>query len=472
MLERVVVPSRLALIHRAGLTLGYNPNLNLWELLDETTAEVLRWLRAKRDRNQLEEHLERRFGYLPITAKEKLQGALKWCILRRLLYLDREPSIPTVTYPTHPLTTIYWICTQACNLRCTYCYQEAAKALPNELSTDEGKNLVDQAVEAGAQTFIFTGGEPFFRRDLLEIGQYSRDCGLQTNVITNGHFITKKTVKDVAATFHNVTISLDHGLPEHHDHHRGQGSWEKAVSAIDLLLEAGVNVDINSVLSSFGLHDVKELLQFGQKRHIGEHRIVPQFPMGRGASTRESELTPSEILGVSDQIYYANSDLMREEKKHTKPEGSYSRKMVCRNHCGAGLSEVSIDPEGWVYPCKLLQYPHFRTENIRSHRLVDIIKTHPTLLTARSTTADTLYPCKGCIIKNHCGGGCRGIHFSFTHDYIKAHPLFCAYLRRTFEVQAWASTGDVPTPRRTDFSYSMQPAQTNIIPLSTIIKKS
>jgi hypothetical protein len=52
LLLRVVVPSRLALIYRKGEMLGYNPGRNMWEHLEEDTAEVLRWLRAERNRTE------------------------------------------------------------------------------------------------------------------------------------------------------------------------------------------------------------------------------------------------------------------------------------------------------------------------------------------------------------------------------------------------------------------------------------
>jgi hypothetical protein len=32
--------------------LGYNPGRNMWEHLEEDTAEVLRWLRAERNRTE------------------------------------------------------------------------------------------------------------------------------------------------------------------------------------------------------------------------------------------------------------------------------------------------------------------------------------------------------------------------------------------------------------------------------------
>jgi radical SAM protein with 4Fe4S-binding SPASM domain len=450
LLQRVVVPHRLALSYRDGETLGYNPGLNIWARLNDVSAEVLRWLRAGRDRDTLDNYLARRFGFEPEAATAKREESVKWCILRHLLYLDGEPAPPHLIRSDKPLQTVYWICTQACNLRCTYCYQEAMFRRPNELSTAEAKDLVDQVVEAGAQTFVITGGEPFSRRDLLDIAEYSKTKGLRTNVITNGHYIRKRNLTRIARVFDLVTISLDHMVPEHHDRQRGERSWERAMSGIDLLLDAGVKVDVNSVLSRYGLRDLGELLQLRHKKRIGVHKIMPQFPMGRGNTSRDDALTPDELIQLNDQIVeLKHGDGLAQSS--LRPEGSQSKKGSYRNHCGAGLSEVSVDPEGWVYPCKLLQYPQFRTENIRGRRLANIYSENELLRISRDTTVEMLTPCKDCIIKHHCGGGCRGIHFAFTKEYTKADPLFCSFLRRSFEAQAWSSTGELPGRRQTHF---------------------
>lgn len=467
MLDRIVVPSRLSLIYRSGRTLGYNPGLNTWEPLDDDAAEVLRWLRAGRDRSALPEHLARRFDEPLPEAGRRLRRLLAWCVLHRMLYLDAEPQIPENDYGNNPLETIYWICTQACNLRCTYCYQEAAVKRRHELSTEEAKDLIGQTVEAGASTFIFTGGEPFIRRDLLDLARFSRSSGLRTHVITNGHYITKKNVDRVSEIFHNVTVSVD-GIREHHDRSRGRGAWAAAVNAVDLLLQAGVNVDVNSVLTQFGLPDVQELLRLVRGWKVGQHRIVPQFPTGRGGAARNDELTEEDLLQLGDHLYRAGRELSDSGSSY-KAEGSYSTRMIRRSHCGAGLSEVAVDPEGWVYPCKLLQHPQFKTDNVRNVRLAAIFAQHPILRATRAKTADLLHPCLTCIIKNHCGGGCRGIHFSFTHDYVKAHPLFCAYLRHIFETAAWASTGDVPPKRKVRFDTAERPPLRNVIPESDLV---
>lgn len=451
LLTRLVVPERLALIRRGTETVAYNPALNVWHRVDSETAECLRWLRAGRPASSLEEHFARRFVCTLAAARRRLADIARWALLRRLLYLDSQPDIPDISSPVAPLATIYWITTQKCNLRCTYCYQEATVARPAELSTSEALDLVDQARESGADTFVFTGGEPFARRDLLEVAAHAKAVGLRTTVITNGSYIRTNTIADVAAVFDLVTVSLDHMKPEHHDRFRGPGSWRRASQAIDLLVDAGVPVDVNSTLTRPGLPDLQALLRLSIERRIGQHKIVPQFPMGRAGSHREDELTPDELLGLHDAMVDAR-EADRGTNDRIRPEGGSARKGLRRAHCGAGLSEVSVDPEGWVYPCKLLQYPQLRSANVRDTRLTDIYRSHPVLQEARDMTVEHLAPCSTCIIKNDCGGGCRGIQVSLTHSYRESAPLFCAFLRRGFETRAWMTTGSVPRPRRVSFA--------------------
>ena len=50
LLPRVLVPPRLALIWRGGEVVAYNPTLNIWHRVDDDASEVLRWLRADREK--------------------------------------------------------------------------------------------------------------------------------------------------------------------------------------------------------------------------------------------------------------------------------------------------------------------------------------------------------------------------------------------------------------------------------------
>lgn len=275
------------------------------------------------------------------------------------------------------------------------------------------------------------------------MARYAKKRGLRTNVITNGHYVTHRNAHEIAEVFDLVSVSLDSGLAEHHDACRGDGSWRRAAGAIDLLLDAGAKVDINSVITKPGLKDVDQLLAFARRRGIGDHRIVPQSPMGRGADKRDDELTAEDMVGFEDKLYALGRN-----------RNVRSSKGTIRDHCGAGLSEVSIDPEGWLYPCKLLQYESNRVGNVRQSSVADLIDSSAHLGEIRQPLTDSLKPCVTCIIRNNCGGGCRGIHASYSGSWDVADPLFCAQLRRNFELQAFASTGSVPGKRRSGFDES------------------
>src|SRR5437879_2975414 len=184
-------------------------------------------------------------------------------------------------------------------------------------------------------------------------------------------------------------------------------------------------------------------MQLKNKKGIVAHRVVPQFPMGRGTGYRNDELTPTELIQLNDRLHQVSQIPSEGAQKADSAPPKRGAKGRRRNHCGAGLAEVSVDPEGWVYPCRLLQDPQFRTRNIRDQRLAHIFETDPILKTIQSRMVDKLHPCKTCIIKNDCGGGCRGIHFSFSQEHTQSHPLFCAHLRRAFALKLWQSQVEV-----------------------------
>ena len=61
-----------------------------------------------------------------------------------------------------------WEVTQSCDLACKHC-RAAAQPIPHpeQLSTAEGKQLIDQIASMQVPIFIFTGGDPLKRPDLV-----------------------------------------------------------------------------------------------------------------------------------------------------------------------------------------------------------------------------------------------------------------------------------------------------------------
>ncbi|MCL7475207.1 MAG: radical SAM protein, partial [ANME-2 cluster archaeon] len=136
---------------------------------------------------------------------------------------------------TRPPRLVAWELTRACNLACRHCRADAVTKLdPNELSTDEAKDFIDQLVEFGKPILILTGGEPLLRDDFYEIAQYGTDKGLRVVLATNGTFVTPgiaSHLKEVG--IQRISVSIDGSDAKTHDDFRcEQGSFDAALVGI------------------------------------------------------------------------------------------------------------------------------------------------------------------------------------------------------------------------------------------------
>src|SRR5512139_3373545 len=97
---------------------------------------------------------------------------------------------------------VVWNITRRCNLKCVHCYAHALgedEASPDELTTAEGKTLLDDLAQFGAPVVLFSGGEPLVRQDLPELAAYAVSKGMRAVISTNGTLIraaTARTLKD------------------------------------------------------------------------------------------------------------------------------------------------------------------------------------------------------------------------------------------------------------------------------------
>jgi MoaA/NifB/PqqE/SkfB family radical SAM enzyme len=81
----------------------------------------------------------------------------------------RGTRVFDVDFARAPFTVI-WEVTRACALRCVHCRADAISTRhPLELSTGEGRTLLDQVRDLGSPVVVITGGDPLERPDLFEL---------------------------------------------------------------------------------------------------------------------------------------------------------------------------------------------------------------------------------------------------------------------------------------------------------------
>ena len=79
---------------------------------------------------------------------------------------------------------VVWNITRRCNLKCVHCYAHAKNMVfDSELSTLEGKNLLDDLADFGVPVILFSGGEPLTRKDLPELAAYAVKKGYESRYL-------------------------------------------------------------------------------------------------------------------------------------------------------------------------------------------------------------------------------------------------------------------------------------------------
>ncbi|MHA1305165.1 MAG: radical SAM protein, partial [Candidatus Heimdallarchaeaceae archaeon] len=175
---------------------------------------------------------------------------------------------------------VHFALTNKCPLECKTCYKNAKKQEEDILSLPQIKEIIDILAEMKVFSIAFGGGEPFARKEIFEIAQYTRKKNITPNVTTNGYYINEKNVKK-CKIFGHIHVSLD--LPnKEFDQIKNEGAFQAANQAIELLTSmSDIHVGINTVLSKANYERLDELIEYGLEKGIYDYAFLRFKPGGK-----------------------------------------------------------------------------------------------------------------------------------------------------------------------------------------------
>lgn len=206
---------------------------------------------------------------------------------------------------------VVWNITQRCNLKCIHCYAHAKDvAFKNELTTEEGKVLLDDFAQFGVPVVLFSGGEPVIRKDMPELARYAVKRGMRAVISTNGTLITPEKArlfKEIGLSY--VGISLD-GMEEVHDRFRGvKGAFQGAVDAIKNCQEAGIKVGLRFTMNRLNAAEIPSIFDLLEELNVPRICFYHLVYAGRGSKLVEEDLSHEETRAVVDLIMDRTKDL-------------------------------------------------------------------------------------------------------------------------------------------------------------------
>lgn len=302
--------------------------------------------------------------------------------------------------------------TYRCNFRCRHCYVPFSYRKKGELKTKEVFSVLGQLKDMGCFYLGFTGGEPFMRKDIIDILWYAKRKGFEIIIYTNGSLIDKRMADELSALKPNkvdITIpGMSKGALEKIT--QMPGSHKKIFSAIDLLDERGVSLgfktcvlkenasqikDIQDFAASLGaLHRLDDMLSRrldGSGEPYKYRGILQENPVARSTS---------HIARRTYHVTRRTSQVIR-DTCYVKPD----TKEFFR--CGVGLSQAAITPQGELKMCLMIDYPKYKivtrsTSHVARQQkgLKEAWERLKELVT--SITPDENYQCDKCELYTYC----------------------------------------------------------------------
>jgi MoaA/NifB/PqqE/SkfB family radical SAM enzyme len=193
--------------------------------------------------------------------------------------------------------------TPRCPCRCVHCSADRFVAgARRELTTQELKRVIDQAVDLGVSNVVFTGGEPMVRQDLCDLIAHVDKNRAHVMIFTSGVLLTETNVARLAeAGLESLNVSIDADTPAVHDElRRMPGAFQKALQGARRARAAGILTGI----STYGSHEsvqsgaLERILQTARDEGFHEVTIFDCVPTGKFLNAPEVRMGRKDIKRV------------------------------------------------------------------------------------------------------------------------------------------------------------------------------
>lgn len=249
--------------------------------------------------------------------------------------------------------------TYKCTSECPHCAVHHLRKGEKELTTNEIKSVINQAIGQGAFLLSLTGGEPMLREDLIEIVKYASSNFMLINLNTDGCLLTEKKIVELKENgLDLLSLSIDSPYPNIHDKLRNnEGCFDKIKRLIAFANKIGLFTQISTYATKQNINngELKQIIELGRK--LGSAvRVIPFVSVRKNVK--------SKYMVLDKQSY---------KKLHTMLDPPFVHKECIFSTCPV-MMYIYVSPYGDVQPCPFM---HLSFGNVRhssfkvlSHKLI------------------------------------------------------------------------------------------------------
>ncbi len=254
--------------------------------------------------------------------------------------------------------------TTKCNLKCIGCWA-AEYNKSDSLSFEDLDNIILQGKELGIYAYFYSGGEPLVRKDdLIKLAKKHYDCTFLA--FTNGTLVNEVFAKELQKVSNFLLAISIEGYQEETDMRRGEGTYSKAIKAMDILKTHKLPFGFSTCYHSYntdviGSEEYTDLLiekgcKFGW--------YFTYMPLGKDAST-DLMVSPKQREFMYHKV---------REFRQSKPiflidfwnDGEHSEGCIA-----GGRNYMHINANGDAEPCAFI---HYSNANIKEVSLLEALQ--------------------------------------------------------------------------------------------------
>ena len=359
---------------------------------------------------------------------------------------------------SYKLDTIYLFFTKYCNLNCRHCWVDPVFTKNEGKETGEVNNDINveyifkalkEAKKLGLRTVKLTGGEPFLRKETIEVLEWLKDKGLNVILETNATLIGEQEARAIGGNRNTyVAVSLDGPDTVTHERLRGaRGSFERAIMGIRRIgkYTPGARMQVSCSLWKGNKAKMRDMIDYCIKLGVSNLKINPVMNISRADTMRNN----GDLLSIKDvldtktimQNYIAKKHLGRRLRMVYGIPPAFITIGELRINNGSNCrikSILGIMSDGTVSICgigKLIR--ELGMGNIKRDSIKDIWENNQILRVIRADIPAKLEGvCAKCILRVSCLGKCRADAY-WTSKSLMAPFTFC---QKAFEQGCFPKT--------------------------------
>lgn len=348
---------------------------------------------------------------------------------------------------------VFLAVTDFCNLACKHCNVWSSRN-QSEISLEQLETIIGQISQYPVNTITISGGEALAHRQIHDVLARLDQLDIGYSINTNGTLLSPARLERMQSlkNLNGFLVGLDGADAISLQQLRVRGNLAKTVDGIKNIRTFLPNARINLfvVVNRHNQAELERIADLALANDVDGIQFEPFLPMGHGkdheADLRVSQKDWHQAYQTVHRLHEKHGDKIQGnyvtmydyfEGMLSKGKAELQKGAGCYRACSAGLTKITIKPNGEVTPCDRLW--DFTAGSIFETPLMDIVQLHPNmkLLRTRPQVSMENDPhCAKCGYEKVCGGGCPAVPYYqegtlFKHDFLSCIKNYEAASRAT-----------------------------------------